>query len=120
MTAATSRVLAPETVVILDGLLHRELDEQRLLVADAEATIRELTGSGGGDAAHERDIAERAMNRAIDIIGEIEHAIERVSTTTYGSCEGCGTPIPASRLEAIPYARTCVHCPPPDPLPRLG
>jgi DnaK suppressor protein len=80
--------------------------------------VDELTGSSSADSAHERDIAERAMNQALDVIAEVELALERISTSTYGACEGCGVVIRPERLEAIPYARTCVHCPPPAPLPR--
>ena len=29
---------------------------------------------------------------------------------SYGTCEACGGPIPAARLEARPTARTCVGC----------
>ncbi|MEJ2705500.1 MAG: TraR/DksA C4-type zinc finger protein, partial [Sedimentisphaerales bacterium] len=28
----------------------------------------------------------------------------------YGVCEGDGEPIPKPRLEAIPWARSCVRC----------
>jgi RNA polymerase-binding transcription factor DksA len=118
MPAPTRSALDPQLLVTLDALLRAELDAQRLLIDDAEATIRDLAGLAGGDSAHERDIAERSMNRALDVVAEIERAHERIATATYGTCETCGDAIPTARLEAIPYARTCVHCPPP-PLPRL-
>jgi RNA polymerase-binding transcription factor DksA len=115
----TQAVVDPGILVASDALLRAELETQRALVDDAEATIRELTGSTGHDHAHERGIADRAMNQALDVIAEIEHALERLSTATYGACESCRAPIPTARLEAIPYARTCVTCPPPAALPRL-
>lgn len=118
MPAPPLAVVDPEILVTLDSLLRGELEAQRSLVRDAEATIDDLSGSTSADAAHERDIAERAMNHALDVIVEIEHALERISTSTYGACESCGVAIRPERLEAIPYARTCVHCPPPTPLPR--
>jgi DnaK suppressor protein len=37
-------------------------------------------------------------------------AIERIDHGTFGKCEGCGGAIPKGRLEALPYARTCVKC----------
>jgi RNA polymerase-binding transcription factor DksA len=119
MPAPTRFALAPQALVTLDALLRAELDAQRLLIDDAEATMRDLAGSTGGDSAHERDIAERSMNHALDVIAEIERALERVATATYGTCETCGDSLPIARLEAIPYARTCVRCPPPPPLSRL-
>jgi RNA polymerase-binding transcription factor DksA len=30
--------------------------------------------------------------------------------STYGTCERCGNPIPAERLEALPWAILCVDC----------
>lgn len=119
MPATTHSVDDPLVLVSLDALLRNELDAQRVLAEDAEATMRELTGATGDGSAHERGIAERAMNHALDVAAEIEQALERVSTATYGVCETCHTAIPTSRLEAIPYARTCVSCPPPTPLRRL-
>jgi RNA polymerase-binding transcription factor DksA len=118
MPTPTLTTLDPQLLATLDSLLRDELDSQRALLDDARATMRELTGAEGSDAAHQRDIAERSMNKALDVVAEIEHAIERISTETYGTCEGCDGAIPAARLEAIPYARSCVHCPPPPPLPR--
>ncbi|MBI2192553.1 MAG: TraR/DksA C4-type zinc finger protein [Planctomycetes bacterium] len=43
-------------------------------------------------------------------IREIDEALERISDGSFGHCESCSHPIPASRLEAIPYARLCMQC----------
>lgn len=40
----------------------------------------------------------------------IDNAIARIKTGKYGLCVKCGTRIPQSRLEAIPYAILCVEC----------
>jgi DnaK suppressor protein len=40
----------------------------------------------------------------------IENALERIESGTYGDCEECGTKIPKTRLEAIPYTALCVKC----------
>ena len=29
---------------------------------------------------------------------------------TYGECEGCGERIPLARLNALPYATSCIEC----------
>lgn len=39
---------------------------------------------------------------------EIDAALMRMESGTYGVCEKCGEPIPLDRLEANPAARTCV------------
>jgi RNA polymerase-binding transcription factor DksA len=40
----------------------------------------------------------------------IEAALERIESGIYGDCEECGTKIPKTRLEAIPYTSLCVKC----------
>jgi RNA polymerase-binding transcription factor DksA len=41
---------------------------------------------------------------------EIDGALSRLEEGTYGRCEGCAQPIPAGRLEILPYVRFCVKC----------
>jgi RNA polymerase-binding transcription factor DksA len=36
---------------------------------------------------------------------EIDRAIRRIREGTYGICEATGKPIPADRLEAVPWTR---------------
>ncbi len=114
----SSSALPAVAIVALESMLREELGAQRDQVADHEATVHELTGSSDPDSVFARDIAERAMNHALGVIAEIEHALDRISTATYGTCEHCGGAIASARLEALPYARTCVSCPPAAPLPR--
>jgi RNA polymerase-binding transcription factor DksA len=45
-----------------------------------------------------------------DLLAEIEQALARIQSGTYGVCEGDGQLIPMARLRAIPWARYCVHC----------
>ena len=56
---------------------------------------------------------EAAMARRGTLQGnleEIDAALGRLDAGTYGLCEDCGKPVPAGRLEIIPYARRCVAC----------
>jgi RNA polymerase-binding transcription factor DksA len=39
---------------------------------------------------------------------EVEDALARMESDTYGVCEKCKTEIPLDRLEANPAARTCI------------
>lgn len=48
-----------------------------------------------------------AMKR---VLKEIEEAFGRIEDGTYGTCAGCAKPVPAERLEILPYARHCVAC----------
>jgi DnaK suppressor protein len=40
----------------------------------------------------------------------VEAALERIEAGSYGDCEECGSKIPKSRLQAIPYTALCVKC----------
>lgn len=46
----------------------------------------------------------------LQTLTDIAAARERVAAGTYGSCTGCGDPIPPGRLEFRPWAATCVAC----------
>jgi RNA polymerase-binding transcription factor len=43
-------------------------------------------------------------------LADVDAAIARVEQGTYGICAGCGTAIPAGRLEARPIATRCIGC----------
>ena len=43
-------------------------------------------------------------------LANIEEALERIKQGTYGKCEGCKSNIPLARLQALPYATTCIDC----------
>ena len=40
----------------------------------------------------------------------VHNALKRLADGTYGLCQHCAKPIPARRLEAIPWAERCVAC----------
>jgi DnaK suppressor protein len=40
----------------------------------------------------------------------VEEALDRVRSGDYGVCLACEQPIPAKRLQAVPWARYCVRC----------
>ncbi|MDQ8705614.1 TraR/DksA C4-type zinc finger protein [Streptomyces sp. LHD-70] len=44
------------------------------------------------------------------VLKEIESAFTRVDNGTYGICLGCRKPVPAERLEILPYTPHCVGC----------
>ena len=43
-------------------------------------------------------------------IEAIDRALARIAADSYGTCAGCGHPIPTSRLEALPAADRCLRC----------
>ena len=43
-------------------------------------------------------------------LARIEEALERMRRGEYGVCSQCGRQIPLARLQALPYAVTCIKC----------
>jgi len=64
----------------------------------------------GATIAFERSQIGALVRQARLHVVEIEAAMKRLDTGTYGTCEGCGGAIGAGRLEARPVARTCITC----------
>ena len=68
---------------------------------------------GFADSAHSTAERARLLTLARDLrenLKDVEHALSRIGAGTYGTCERCGNPIAAERLEAIPWARLCIDC----------
>lgn len=56
----------------------------------------------------QRDLALRERSRAELIL--VDAALSALDDSTYGTCTSCGQPIAPARLEAIPWAPTCIDC----------
>lgn len=85
------------------------------LTADAqEATERELSSA----EQHPSELASETIGLELDQsvqkhaeleLAELEEAVKRVNSGSYGNCEACGQPIGEARLEALPTARFCIE-----------
>jgi DnaK suppressor protein len=83
---------------------------------------REVRGASERDLAHINDSSDMASDAAEGDLAlriaesetvqasEIERAIEKVDTGTYGLCEVCNKPINAERLQFLPYVTQCIKC----------
>ena len=58
----------------------------------------------------ERGETEALVQKLVGSLHEVEHALEKFDSDTYGTCEGCGKRIAEARLEARPEARLCIEC----------
>lgn len=64
----------------------------------------------GTNIAVER-FAEVAIHDGLQVeLETIRRAEEKLAAGTGGHCDVCGVQIPADRLEALPWAVTCVDC----------
>jgi RNA polymerase-binding transcription factor DksA len=119
MTAPSTVTRTPLAPAAVERALLDELAVQQTHLAELQATVDDLTGQTDSDSMLEREVAERAIPRALDVIVDIERALRVIADATYGICEQCHDPIAPARLEAIPYVRHCVSCPPPPRSTRL-
>ncbi|MFE7168239.1 TraR/DksA C4-type zinc finger protein [Streptomyces sp. NPDC057616] len=71
------------------------------------AQLRALGETGQSADDHLLSEQRSAMHR---VLKEIDDAFARIADGTYGTCLGCARPIPAERLEILPYTRHCVPC----------
>jgi DnaK suppressor protein len=97
-----------------DVLLTRREALKRALDGDL-SMLQSLTQEGG-------DVMDAAMDTAQDEISsqlvevesrelsQIEEALTRFKDGGYGDCDICNKPIPIARLQAVPYAVTCIEC----------
>ena len=58
----------------------------------------------------DREFALSLVSSEQEALYEIEEAIKRIETGSYGKCEACEKPVSKARLEAVPFARMCVQC----------
>ncbi len=83
-----------------------------------DLTVLHQTGTDGagddqadaGSKTFEREQELAVVANRMDLLNQIQRAIERVEAGTYGICESCGRPIPKARLKAFPMATLDVEC----------
>ncbi|MDD2818647.1 MAG: TraR/DksA C4-type zinc finger protein [Candidatus Nanopelagicales bacterium] len=67
-------------------------------------------GSAIGNLTDEVTAARYMEADASSILKEVDEALSRISSGTYGRCEVCGGGIAAERLQVRPYIKTCISC----------
>jgi RNA polymerase-binding transcription factor DksA len=64
----------------------------------------------GATIAFERSQVATLLREGQQHLVDIDAALARLDAGVYGTCEGCGSPIPEGRLEVRPMTRHCVGC----------
>jgi DnaK suppressor protein len=93
-----------------DGILR----SRRLLIDESKHPQTE-----GGLVLDDAELSEADVQEELDLallemhaetLDRIEDALGRLACGNYGNCADCGDPIPARRLEALPFAARCRSC----------
>jgi len=80
----------------------------RIEALDQNSADFELETDGIPPSGFER---EQAISRLLENrLDEIDGAVVRLDSGSYGICADCSVPIPPRRLEALPFAILCVPC----------
>lgn len=99
----------------------RELLDEMGIIMDTNfsSTIKESTGDISHYSYHmadqatdnmERELAFMFASKSGRLVYHIDEALRRMQSGEYGKCVICSKIISAARLEAVPYARMCIHC----------
>ena len=89
---------------------HAVLTER---LGEIEEDLTELGDDDSAEMAIEAEgdeVLEGVGLAALKERQQIDLALERIRTGTYGKCLACGQDIPVQRLEAVSHAATCVKC----------
>jgi RNA polymerase-binding protein DksA len=95
------------------GQLQGEYDRSMRDLNDLQMANSDGAGDDQADAGSKTFEREQELSIAanrLDLLAQIQHAVERIDAGTYGYCESCGKPIPKARLKAFPMATLDVAC----------
>ncbi len=110
MTDDQRAALRAERDRVISRLAGLERDFASFVEAADMANADDEHDPEGATIAFERQHVAGHIGQAREQLRQIDAALERIDSGTYGSCEDCGRQIPAGRLAARPAAARCVEC----------
>ena len=105
-----------DSIQKLKELLILRRDAMRRALAGDLSLLKSLPEQTGGDVvdaaldAAQDEISSKLADFESRELAQIEGALESIREGTYGDCEVCHGKIPLARLNALPYATTCIEC----------
>ncbi len=105
-----------DSIVKMRDLLVTRRDALRKALAGDLSLLKQLREQSGGDVvdaaldAAQDEISSQLAEVESRELAHIERALIRIRNGHYGECEGCGNKIPLARLNALPYAVSCIEC----------
>ena len=92
----------------IDNIHEQNLTSQREGAGELSGYSIHLADTGSDN--YNREFALELVANEQEILYLIDDALERIGEGTYGKCIMCEAPIPAARLDAVPYAANCLKC----------
>ncbi|MEZ0323007.1 MAG: TraR/DksA C4-type zinc finger protein [Hydrogenothermaceae bacterium] len=99
------KLLLQKRAQILERFFKQEETEK--VLAEQSAQPRDLEEYALINITEE--ILGQLEDIEIEILNQIDQALERIEDGTYGLCEVCGKEIEEERLEAIPWTTLCIE-----------
>ncbi|CAL9649758.1 RNA polymerase-binding transcription factor DksA [Streptomyces sp. enrichment culture] len=101
-------VLTSEDLAALRDNLHEQLlfreEQLRQFAADSRPPADGPRGAG------QIEVRVKLAASARMVLADVEAALTRMDTGTYGTCHLCRRPIQRERLLIVPQARYCARC----------
>jgi DnaK suppressor protein len=108
---------APAAVAHGNEAYRKQLLEKRTEVMstlgikfDTLARMGRVNEEDQAQLTHDEFISLRLNSLDYGQLRLVNEAIDRLESGDYGTCLRCEEPIPAKRLNALPWARYCVPC----------
>ena len=105
-----------DSMEALREVLIKRRDALRQALAGDLSSLKELREQSSGDVVDfaldsaQDEISSQLAEVESRELANIENALEQMREGRYGLCDGCAKPIPLARLQALPYATTCIEC----------
>ena len=77
---------------------------------DTLARMGRVAEEDQAQISHDEFVSLRLNSLDYGQLRMVEEALDRVESGDFGICLACEQPIPAKRLQALPWARYCVEC----------
>ena len=111
---ASATQMAENLQAVLQSLVA-EMQHIKMEIAEHARLAQDRSTAGndvGDDASQISEVSKNlALKRHLEaLLAQIEAAIRRIEQGVYGVCARCGQAINPERLEALPYATTCLGC----------
>ncbi len=94
------------------SLTQRQVELRRRMGMELDDLAQQSTGDSADiafDTAGEEISSQLAEIENQEMV-QIDRAILRLKSGTYGLCEICNKKIPLGRLDALPYSTVCISC----------
>jgi RNA polymerase-binding transcription factor len=105
-----------DSIQKMRDLLVTRRDALRKALAGDLSLLMQLREQSGGDVvdaaldAAQDEVSSQLAEVESRELANIDRALLRIKTGSYGLCEICNGKIPLARLNALPYATSCIEC----------